>query len=590
MKHYISIVTALAAGCLLTFSCYDLKFGDAFLGEHPESSGATIDTMFNSATNADRVLTKAYTYLPYGLPTNGGDAYDKLGVNILEALSDLHQSTRNNISDGPMNLYYNGALGSNISSTLVGSEAYRFGSELEYNAVRYAWIFIENADRIPDISSTDRNRKIAEAKMIIAIAYSELLRYMGGVPLIKHSVDVNEEMYFPRNTFAETVDYIVQLLDEAIPYLNWKNSGTEDGRMGRAGAMGLKLRILLWAASPTFNSDTPWHPDADEYTCYGNYDRERWKRALDAGKEFFDELAEEGQYALTMPSSDTPEARRQAYRSGYYDRGGTEVLISTRRGYSSSITDAFFRERRYSGPTLNYVNMFSWDDGSEFPEDFDWENPSRQPFFDADGTPTRDPRLYENCTVPGERYYDGTVAPLHVNSPLYSLNTGFFQMKFILQYTSDRDGRPVQWPYLRLPEVMLSYAEAINEYNDGPDDTAYEMVNDIRNRVGLPPLQDGLSTEEFREALLKERALEFGYEEVRWFDLVRWGREDDFRKKLYGLSSVGNDQNNPTSFTFEVIELQQRQWSYSWDTKWYLAPFPQTEINKEYGLVQNPGW
>ena len=163
-------------------------------------------------------------------------------------------------------------------------------------------------------------------------------------------------------------------------------------------------------------------------------------------------------------------------------------------------------------------------------------------------------------------------------------------MKFILQYTSDRDGRPVQWPYLRLPEVMLSYAEAINEYNDGPDDTAYGMVNDIRNRVGLPPLQEGLSTEEFREALLRERALEFGYEEVRWFDLVRWGREDDFRKKLYGLSSVGNDQNNPTSFTFGVIELQQRQWSYSWDTKWYLAPFPQTEINKEYGLVQNPGW
>ena len=426
--------------------------------------------------------------------------------------------------------------------------------------------------------------------MIIALAYSELLRYMGGVPLIRHSVDVNEEMYFPRNTFSETVDYIVQLLDEAIPYLNWKNSGTEDGRMSRAGAMGLKLRVLLFAASPTFNSDIPWHPEADEYTCYGNFDIERWKRAQDAGKAFFDELAEEGLFSLTMPSDDTPQARRQAYRSGYYDRGGTEILISTRRGYSSSITDAFFRERRYSGPTLNYVNMFSWDDGTDFPDDFDWENPSRQPFFDADGNPTRDPRLYENCTVPGEVYYDGTVAPLHINSPMYSLCTGFFQMKFILQYGSDRDGRPVQWPYLRLPEVMLSYAEAINEYNGGPDNTAYGMVNDIRARVGLPSLPEGLSQEEFREALLRERALEFGYEEVRWFDLVRWGREDDFRKRLYGLSSVGNDQNNPTSFTFEVVELQQRQWSYSWDTKWYLAPFPQTEINKGYGLVQNPGW
>ena len=94
--------------------------------------------MFSSAVNADRVLTKAYTYLPYGLPT-GDRPYDKLGVNILEAITDLHYSFRNNMSDGPVNLYYNGALSSNIgTSDLQGREAYRFGSEPEYNAIRYA--------------------------------------------------------------------------------------------------------------------------------------------------------------------------------------------------------------------------------------------------------------------------------------------------------------------------------------------------------------------------------------------------------------------------------------------------------------------
>lgn len=200
-----------AVVCLLLASCSDIRFGDDFLGDHPESSGATLDEMFSSAVNADRVLTKAYTYLPYGLPT-GDRPYDKLGVNILEAITDLHYSFRNNMSDGPVNLYYNGALSSNIgTSDLQGREAYRFGTEPEYNAIRYAWIYIENADRIPDITSSARRERVAEAKMIIALAYAEMLRYMGGVPLLKHSVAANEEMHYPRNTFAETVDYIVQL-------------------------------------------------------------------------------------------------------------------------------------------------------------------------------------------------------------------------------------------------------------------------------------------------------------------------------------------------------------------------------------------
>ena len=174
-----------AAALLLQVSCYDLRFGDAFLGEHPESSGATLDTLFSSAANAERVLTKAYSYLPYGLPTgkDNGHAYDKLGLNILESITDLNQSTRNNPSDGPINLYYNGLYGGNIPSGQRGCEAYRFGEENEYSAIRYAWIYIENAGRIPDLSSMDRRRKEAEAKMVIAIAYSELLRYMGGVPL-----------------------------------------------------------------------------------------------------------------------------------------------------------------------------------------------------------------------------------------------------------------------------------------------------------------------------------------------------------------------------------------------------------------------
>ncbi len=116
------------------------------------------------------------------------------------------------------------------------------------------------------------------------------------------------------------------------------------------------------------------------------------------------------------------------------------------------------------------------------------------------------------------------------------------------------------------------------------------MVNEVRQRVGLSELPTKMNHDQFLEAVLRERALELGFEEVRWFDLVRRNRQNDFKKKLYGLRSRGNDLNHPTEFTFEKVELEDHYWATNWDTKWYLAPIPQDEINKNYGMTQNPGW
>lgn len=594
MKQYIK--TSLFIGIFSGFlcSCSDIRFGDDFLGTGAESSGATTDTIFNSRIKAEKVLNQAYRYLPYGLPVKvspNPTAYDKLGMNILEAITDLHYSTRDNQTDGPANLYYRGALSANLSESNKGHEAYRFGNELEYNAIRYAWLYIENAHKIPDITETERNIRIAEAKMIIALSFSELLRYVGGVPILDHAIQQNEVMEFPRKTFGETVDYIVQLIDEAKNDLVWKQTESDDGRMTKAGALGLKLRVLLFAASPMFNSNQLWHPKADEYTCYTNEDANRWKRAVEAGKEFMDELATNGHYALIQPIEPTHAARRTAFQQAYYDRGGTEVLISTRRSFNVSILDNFFSQRNYSGPTLNYVNMFPWEDGEDFPEDFDWEHPSTQPFF-ANGTPTRDPRLYETVTVPGSLSFDGTYAPIYTNHQFFRIGgTGFTMKKFILEQNAERNGRPIQWPYLRLSEVFLSYAEALNEYNNGPISEAYSYVNEVRARVGLKELPKDLNKEQFREAVIKERALELGFEEVRWFDLIRWNRVKDFTKELYGLESTAIDNpKQPTKFSYKKYKMKDKLWKQQWDSKWYLSPIPFEEINKEYGMTQNPGW
>lgn len=587
MKNISKIMFCAVAAILM--SCSQISLDGDFLGDRPESSGADIEKMFSSASEADKVLNEAYRNLPYGLPTPFNN---KLGGNVLESLTDLCQSFRDNISDGPMKYYYNGALSANTVNT---SAAYHYAGETDWTAIRYAWLFIENASKVPDYGESMLSCRVAEAKIIIALSYFDMLRYYGGVPWLDHAADVNETMNFPRITFAQTVENIVSLLDQAINSegLPWKQDEINDGRMTKAGAMALKFKVLQWAASPAFNSSDKWHPQANEYSCYGNYDVDRWNRALEAGKAFFQGIEANGGYSLIQAEAADHRSYRLAYRKAYYERGGTEILISTRHGYGPETHNAYINQRLYSGPTLNYVEMFPWADGSDFPSDFNWASPSRQPFFEyvsGEMVPTRDPRLYENVACPGETYCDGTTAPVYINHSNYKDGSGFLIMKHILQENSDRAGKPVQWSYMRLSEIMLDYAEVINEASDGPDQTAYDLLNQVRSRVGLSPVPAGMTKEEFREAVLREKALELGFEQVRWFDLVRHDRQSDFTKKLYGLRSKGNDLTAPTAFTFEKVELAQRYWASDWNTKWYLAPIPQDEINKKYGMTQNPGW
>ena len=603
----LSIALCLGAGLV---ACESLKLGDDGLSKAPETSGATIDTLFATLTDADKVLTSAYFYLPYGLVSSFDS---KMGSDFLESITDHFISNKHSDSDGPNNLYYSGGLSANLTGSYAGGENYRFGSEKDYTAIRYAWLFLENIDRVPNADQALLARKKAEAKVCMAIAYANMLRYLGGVPILDHAVEASEEMKYPRNTFAETVDFIVKLCDEAAPDLPWTVSATEDGRMTRAAAMGLKLRILCFAASPTFNSDTKWHPQADEYTCYRNYDPARWQAAKAAADDFMRELLSNGGYALEQATiadpvkGIQPRDYRLAYRRAYSQRGSSEAIISIRKSNETDYHDKHFEiQGSYgSGCSLNWVNKFPWADGTPFPEDFPWEDKGswpEQPFFKVDPngtlkvdnvtfTETRDPRLYENVCVPGDIWRDGTQGRAYDNHKYHQDGCpGFLMMKFVMQQGNDRK-MPPHWCMMRFAEVLLNAAEAYNEADGGPSDKAYSYVNAVRNRVGLPNLPEDLSKEEFRKALILERELEFGFEEVRWFDMIRWGLKEAFTTPLKGLTSIGNKNVDATVFRFAEKEAYPpRKWYTEFDTKWYLAPIPAVEIQKNYGMTQNPGW
>ncbi len=614
-KHFHVIILML--GLVTTISCEDLAFGDKFL-QKPPSTDVTIDTVFSTAEYARRVLWYSYQYLPYGLDTKG--YWTGMWLGNLEGLTDLNCD---NVGySGVQRVYYDGNYNAGKENrpraTYMATKMWFNDADTHiWSSIRNAWLVVANIDRVPDMDQEEKERLKAEAKMVVAVQYANMLRHYGALPIIDHALAASDEMP-ARATLQETVDFIIRLLDEAIncPQFPWRVSDADmaqwDGRLCKAGAYGLKARVLLFVASPLFNSDQPYAAgEASEklMTWFGGYDHERWKKAIDACEAFFTALNANGYFRMVQKSDVTENEYRYAFRKAYFDRGTTETLISVHRNiYSASLSSGdlmLWNAIRWGGynPTKEYFDMFPMADGS----DFDWNNPehTKNPFVN------RDPRLNETFILDGDIFQGrtaGLTAPKADDKENYpagrdweigamnklSLKTGIACRKWGLDRGAELKGHVIQWPFLRIAELYLTYAEALNEYHRGPNSTAYSYVNQVRARVGLGGLKEGMNQEQFRAAVLRERACEFGYEEVRFFDLIRWKMEEKFTTPLHGLHVYKNQ--NDGSYICEPFSLANSDRKRAWwnaggfSPIWYLSAFPSDEVNKQYGLVQNPGW
>lgn len=257
---------------------------------------------------------------------------------------------------------------------------------------------------------------------------------------------------------------------------------------------------------------------------------------------------------------------------------------------------------------------------------------------------TRDPRLYETVAVNGalqtinwgngktsganyELWLGGTTAG---NKPVTQDShyaTGYRYLKY---YAGEAYvGKFPHWVSLSVPEIYLGYAEALAQTGDLP--TAIKYIDAVRARVGLGGLEEcnpdkNLTTDKdaLIKEILRERACEFAFQDSRYFDMIRYKLRADFEKTLHRLVihrlvekdgqwvvSDGQwykkcfgkvtdpsdpDFYEPTHFSYErlPITVGSRIWwdkeRGGFDPKWYLQPFPITELNKKYGLEQNPGW
>ena len=261
MRHF-KTTTVLILSLVLS-GCSDLKFGNAFLEKAP-GVDVTIDTIFSSKFYADRALVSAYATLRCGYtvhnqawPIGSGGAYkyensgNKVGNDVLDALTDLINSHCN--WGGAYNTYYFGQYNAEFEN---GSSSTKFGftPELEtaWIGIRKAFLYINNVDRVPDMTEEEKTRGKGEAYVIIATHYLDMLRHFGGIPLLKTDVSTSNdsETDYTRQPVEAVIDYIVWLCDTAAGMLPWTVSEDQDGRMTKAAAMGLKCRALLFAASP----------------------------------------------------------------------------------------------------------------------------------------------------------------------------------------------------------------------------------------------------------------------------------------------------------------------------------------------------
>ena len=639
-----------AAALFAASSCSDLKFGNDFLEKAP-GADMTLEQIFSSKLYAERELIGAYASLRTCLTVhsnngnyefqNGGN---KIGWDNLDTMTDLMQS--HCTWGGVIKTYYAGTYNAEAENEGSGKFGFLPDQEGAWTGIRRAWIFINNVDRVPDMTDEEKKVRKGEARMIIALQMHEMLRHFGGVPILDDYATPENEMTadYSRKTVKQCVDFIVNMCEQAAKELPWTVADADNGRMTAAGALALKARVLQLAARPLFNASTPYlqaqeptaankasvKEDPGLMTWLGSYKQENWQAVADACEDFFKKNTENGDaYRMVMPQTNDAEGYRQAFSTCYADRESPEIIIHTGRAiptYSNTyhrfyfgLTDQGQAGRGYGGGcvTLNFVDMFTAADGT--PSDYrKWLSDHGH-----DGTvynnpfTGKDPRLYETVLIAGDRYrtrcaetwIDGLE---HGSSANPKCATGFIIRKFLWDYNDEFLNKATNSAYIRLPELYLMYAEALNEL--GRSQEALSWLNKTRSRVGLPEmtlpnaakLHSGQALPDYpecslqgdkylREEILDERAREFCFEEVRWFDIAFWKREDLMRKILYGIQitrkSGSFEEGNLVLTYSDPSKMDQgRIWQDKFSPKWFLSAFPSDEINKGYGLVQNPGW
>ena len=387
-----------------------------------------------------------------------------------------------------------------------------------------------------------------------------------------------DTLNLPRNTYSEVVAQIVKDCDSAViglPLWNgvlgsqFDSLTWDDGDRGRAtqtAALALKCRTLLYAASPLNNPTN---------------DLTKWQAAADVAKQIM-------QYNVhtLLTGSDYQNYWDYDISTVTYNK---EVIFATSALETNAIEQnnapvGYSAANGICNPTQDLVDAFETNKGYPITDSRSGYNP-QNPYF------RRDPRLGYFIIVNGSSFkgravqtYQGGADNLPTN--INSTKTGYYMRKFLSELATWNSvpnvTRRRPWIIFRYAEVLLNYAEALNEAQ-GPVQGVYDAINQLRTRALMPSLPTGISQDSMRTRIHNERRVELCFEEHRFYDIRRWKLGNVY---LNGPVMGMNIIKSGSVLTYTPTSVANRVWN----DRNYFFPFDQAEIYKNPSLKQNPGY
>ncbi|HHV86053.1 MAG TPA: RagB/SusD family nutrient uptake outer membrane protein [Petrimonas sp.] len=512
----------------------------------------------------------------------------------------------------------------------------------DYTLLRNLNQFLVGVRATTVLDSKTQKELEGEARFIRAWLYFNMVRGMGGMPIVGDEVfdyvpgmDITALQY-PRSTEAGLYDYIISECEAIKDYLP-VNPSINAARATKWAALMLKARAAIYAGSiANYNNKmpSPIKTDGGEVGIPASMATKYYETALAAAEE----VIKSGKYQLQLSKPD--DRGRNFYEALSVKENNHEIIWARDYKYPGQ-TNGFTQanipashaediDRCYAGPILNLVEDY------EYINDRDGEIKTRDAsgnyiFYNKpeDAFLNKDPRLWGTVIYPGaifkgtpvvlqagQKHFekgewkvvtsepgdkdDNNILITSINGPTTTNNqfvnkSGFFFRKFLDETpsASTRGRRSEMWfPRFRFAEAVMIAAEASFEL--GQTGQALTYINMVRSRAGIQEL----TTITFDD-IVRERRVEFAFEDHRYWDLKRWrladkiwnGIQNDPKAQQYALFPyLINDPGNPNNgkWVFDKIPTHMSPYPRYFQMRNYYNFIDQGWIDNNPKIVKNP--
>ena len=451
--------------------------------------------------------------------------------------------------------YPDGVTNGNLTSSYWVIEDYW---KTTWTAIVACNNFLDHIDNI-DMTESTKTRMKADIRALRAYHYFYLATFWGDVPLVTTVLSLNDANSVSRTPVTQVWDFVEKELNESAPLLPQTVSESELGRMTQGAAYAILGRVQMerkeWSeAAATYKKII----DSGVYSLEPNFKEVFWESKENSKEIIFASQYKEDTFYHVLPQYLYPEVN-----------GGWHQF----------------------SPYNELVKKFECIDGKTIDESplYDKNNP-----YD-----NRDPRLLYTVMVDHKSSFDGKEFISDPNSSSsdriskYSQWSGYCIAKFTDEsFSGNLMNYGGNFILIRYPEVLLSYLESKLEAGDVITRSLLdETINKVRGResVKMPPVTE-TNVAKLREIVRRERTVEFAFEGLHYYDILRWGiASEELNHQFTGMKLT----NDPANYTDRPVDkdgyalCQKRIFTVGKSELW---PIPLSEIQINPNLKQNPGY